>query len=41
MKEVVIDENVINNNAAPKLVYKTEEEMRAEDTAKKGSAESA
>ncbi len=41
VKEVVIDENVIESGAAPKLVYKTEEEMRADDTAKKGSAESA
>lgn len=40
VKEVVIDENVIDEGAAPKLVYKTEEEMRADD-AKKGSAESA
>lgn len=40
VKEVVIDEKVIDEGAAPKLVYKTEEEMRAED-AKKGSAESA
>jgi ATP-dependent Clp protease ATP-binding subunit ClpX len=40
VKEVVIDENVIDQGAAPKLVYKTEEEMRGED-AKKGSAESA
>ena len=40
VKEVVIDENVIDQGAAPKLVYKTEEEMRADD-AKKGSAESA
>lgn len=42
VKEVVIDENVINNHAAPKLVYKTEEEMREADAKKdKGSAESA
>ena len=41
VKEVIIDEKVIDEGAAPKLVYKTEEEMRAEDTAKKGSAESA
>jgi len=40
VKEVVIDEKVIEEGAAPKLVYKTEEEMRADD-AKKGSAESA
>jgi len=47
VKEVHIDEGVINNAEAPRLVYKTEEEMRAEDEAKKkttagsGSAESA
>jgi len=40
VKEVVIDEKVIDEGAPPKLVYKTEEEMRADD-AKKGSAESA
>jgi ATP-dependent Clp protease ATP-binding subunit ClpX len=40
VKEVVIDETVIEQGAAPKLVYKTEEEMRVDD-AKKGSAESA
>lgn len=40
VKEVIIDENVINDHATPKLVYKTEEEMRAEDEAKK-KAESA
>ncbi|MNJ91225.1 ATP-dependent Clp protease ATP-binding subunit ClpX [compost metagenome] len=40
VKEVIIDENVINDGASPKLVYKTEEEMRAEDEAKK-KAESA
>jgi ATP-dependent Clp protease ATP-binding subunit ClpX len=38
VKEVIIDENVINEKASPKLVYKTEEEMRAEDEAKKKSA---
>ncbi len=40
VKEVIIDENVIEKKGQPKLVYKTEEEMRADD-AKKGSAESA
>lgn len=40
VKEVLIDEKVIDEGATPKLVYKTEEEMRADD-AKKGSAESA
>ena len=40
VKEVVVDENVIEKGAPPKLTYKTEEEMRADD-AKKGSAESA
>jgi len=40
VKEVLIDEKVINEGAAPKLTYKSEEEMRADDT-KKGSAESA
>lgn len=34
VKEVIIDERVINAAAAPKLVYKTEEEMRADDTKK-------
>lgn len=37
VKEVVIDDDVINDGAAPKVVYKTEEEMRAEDEAKKNS----
>jgi ATP-dependent Clp protease ATP-binding subunit ClpX len=40
VKEVLIDETVINDGAAPKLVYKTEEEMRAEDDAKKSSSSS-
>ncbi len=40
VKEVIIDEKVIEEQAPPKLVYKTEEEMRAADV-KKGSAESA
>ena len=40
VKEVIIDEKVINEGAQPKLTYKSEEEMRADD-AKKGSAESA
>jgi ATP-dependent Clp protease ATP-binding subunit ClpX len=39
VKEVLIDDAVIEKGAAPKLTYKTEEEMRADD-AKKG-AESA
>lgn len=34
VKEVIIDELVINATAAPKLVYKTEDEMRAHDTKK-------
>jgi ATP-dependent Clp protease ATP-binding subunit ClpX len=43
VKEVVIDENVINDGGTPMLVYKTEDEMRAEDEAKKkaGNQESA
>jgi len=32
VKECIIDEKVINDGAAPKLVYKTEDEMRAEAT---------
>lgn len=40
VKEVVIDEKVIEEGAPPKMVYKTEEEMRAQDE-KKGTAESA
>lgn len=35
VKEVVIDENVINEGAAPMLVYKTDEEIQAEEEAKK------
>lgn len=38
VKEVVIDENVINEGAAPLLVYKTEEEINAEEEAKKKSS---
>lgn len=38
VKEVVIDEKVIEEGEAPKLVYRTEEEMRALDT-KKNSQE--
>ncbi len=38
VKEVLIDETVINDGAAPKLVYKTEEEMRADDEVKKSSS---
>ncbi len=45
VKEVLIDDAVINDGAIPKIVYKSEEEMRAEDEAKKnagsGSKESA
>lgn len=35
VKEVIIDENVINDGAQPKLVYKTDEEIQAEEEAKK------
>lgn len=35
VKEVIIDENVINEGTQPMLVYKTEEEMQAEEEAKK------
>lgn len=35
VKEVVIDENVINEGAQPMLVYKTDEEIQAEEEAKK------
>ncbi|PIS10885.1 MAG: ATP-dependent Clp protease ATP-binding subunit ClpX [Bdellovibrio sp. CG10_big_fil_rev_8_21_14_0_10_47_8] len=38
VKEVVIDEKVIDEGASPKLVYKTEEEMRASDDTKKDIA---
>lgn len=38
VKEVVIDENVINEGAAPLLVYKTDEEIQAEEEAKKKSS---
>ncbi|QDK47142.1 ATP-dependent Clp protease ATP-binding subunit ClpX [Bdellovibrio sp. ZAP7] len=40
VKEVIIDENVINDGGQPMLVYKTEEEMKAEAEAeaKKSSA---
>jgi ATP-dependent Clp protease ATP-binding subunit ClpX len=40
VKEVIIDDKVIEGHTTPTLVYKTEEEMRAEDE-KKNSAESA
>ncbi len=40
VKEVIIDEKVINEGGVPKLTYKTEEEMRAADEKKK-SQESA
>lgn len=35
VKEVIIDDNVINDGAQPKLVYKTDEEIQAEEEAKK------
>lgn len=35
VKEVVIDENVINDGAQPMLVYKTDEEIQAEEESKK------
>ena len=38
VKEVIIDEKVIDDGMPPKLVYKSEEEMRAEDS-KKSSQE--
>ncbi|WP_413559047.1 ATP-dependent Clp protease ATP-binding subunit ClpX [Bdellovibrio sp. HCB209] len=40
VKEVIIDENVINDGGTPMMVYKTEEEMKAEAEAeaKKSSA---
>ncbi|WP_347355936.1 ATP-dependent Clp protease ATP-binding subunit ClpX [Bdellovibrio sp.] len=39
VKEVIIDENVINDGAQPMLVYKTDEEIRAEEEeAKKKSS---
>lgn len=38
VKEVVIDENVINDGGQPLLVYKTEEEIQAEEEAKKKSS---
>nr|BFD61153.1 ATP-dependent Clp protease ATP-binding subunit ClpX [Bdellovibrio sp. CKG001]BFD64616.1 ATP-dependent Clp protease ATP-binding subunit ClpX [Bdellovibrio sp. HM001]BFD68824.1 ATP-dependent Clp protease ATP-binding subunit ClpX [Bdellovibrio sp. HAGR004] len=38
VKEVVIDENVINEGAQPMLVYKTDEEIQAEEEAKKKSS---
>lgn len=46
VKEVVIDDKVINEGALPKMVLKTDEEMKAEkekekEKEKKGSAESA
>lgn len=34
VKEVIIDDKVINEGVPPKLVYKSEEEMRAEDEKK-------
>ncbi len=41
VKEVLVDENVIEKRERPKLIYKTEEEMRATATEKKDSVESA
>lgn len=38
VKEVLIDENVINEGVQPMLVYKTEEEIQAEEANKKTSA---
>lgn len=37
VKEVLIDDRVITDKAAPKLVYKTEEELKSEATAKKAA----
>jgi ATP-dependent Clp protease ATP-binding subunit ClpX len=39
VKEVIIDEKVIDEGVQPKLVYKSEDELRAEDESKKGSQE--
>jgi ATP-dependent Clp protease ATP-binding subunit ClpX len=39
VKEVIIDERVIEEGVQPKLVYKSEEELRAEDENKKSSQE--
>lgn len=39
VKEVTINADVINSNIAPIVVYKTEEEMRAEDEARKAASE--
>lgn len=38
VKEVIIDENVINDGGQPMLVYKTDEEIQAEEEAKKKSS---
>lgn len=38
VKEVIIDENVINEGTQPMLVYKTDEEIQAEEEAKKKSS---
>ena len=35
VKEVIIDDTVINDGAQPMLVYKSDEEMQAEEEAKK------
>ncbi len=40
VKEVIIDENVINDGGAPMLVYKTDEEIQIEEEAKKKSSAS-
>ncbi|QDK39408.1 ATP-dependent Clp protease ATP-binding subunit ClpX [Bdellovibrio sp. NC01] len=40
VKEVIIDENVINDGGAPMVVYKTDEEMQIEEEAKKKSSAS-
>jgi ATP-dependent Clp protease ATP-binding subunit ClpX len=40
VKEVVIDENVINDGGQPLLVYKTDEEIQTEEEAKKKSSAS-
>lgn len=41
VKEVIIDDKAIDGSGKPTLIYKSEEEMRAEETAKKSSQESA
>ncbi|HND85324.1 MAG TPA: ATP-dependent Clp protease ATP-binding subunit ClpX [Pseudobdellovibrionaceae bacterium] len=39
VKEVTIDADVINSHTTPHVVYKTEDEMRAEDEARKAASE--